>query len=148
MIFYKRPLLLLLLLSLVSFVGLIELIHPSPKLNAYCQQSPCSFDAVDKLTVYSADYRGGLVLWLGGLFVLALACVVFSLIPRKENPVLLFGVLLMFDVIIYAIINRFFSVFSQWPVQSWLMIVSVFTICTLLFLFPIFVKRQKYRHKL
>jgi len=113
----------ILLASIFAFSGIIEIIHPAPKVSDFCTQVSCQASAKDTLVGASEDYFGGLFPWLSGGFILSILGVVIFLVFTKNKNFILIGSVFLLDIIIYTVISRFYHFFSRWPTQSWVVII-------------------------
>lgn len=132
----STTLLVYIFISLATFMAIIELLHPAPKISDYCNQQSCRMEAIDRLVGTSEDYRGGLISFFIGCFLVALVVVITSLITPYPHQLIMIGTILMVDSVVYTIMMRFVAPFSRWPVQTWIFIVAVLLTFGLILSYP------------
>lgn len=131
-----RTILAIICSSVFVFSGLIEILHPAPKISDFCRQASCRTAAMDIVVGKSEDYFGGLVPWLLGILAIGVLGITSSFLPKRNRSFLIFSMVLVFDVLIYGFVSRFIHFFSRWPVQSWIVIISIILLFGLIITYP------------
>lgn len=126
--------------SIFGFAGFIEILHPSPKISDYCQKPACEMQAKDILVGASEDYFGNLIPWLGGVFILVILTLVVTIIIKGNPKILVIEAVLLLDIIIYLILNRFIHPFSRWPSPTWTVITLVLIMSVI---FTLLIRKRK-----